>query len=130
MQRNEELAAPLVTGKLIISTSTPSFSNATVHIRLEDVSWADAAAVVITETTLTDVHHAPANGDNTVLSFALRAEPGAAAIDPHHQYAVRVWVDRNSDGQPAAGDLFSDQSYRVLTGGFGSSVTITVTSRN
>jgi hypothetical protein len=43
---------------------------------------------------------------------------------------VRVWVDRNSDGRPGAGDLFSDQSYRVLTGGFGSTVIIPVRSRS
>lgn len=119
-------AAPLVTGQLIISASTPAFSHATVHILLEDVSWADAAAAVIAEEVLTDVHHSPSDGCDTVLPFILRAEPGTPPIYPRHQYAVRAWVDRNSDGRPGADDYFTDQSYRVLTGGFGSSVNMTL----
>ena len=45
-------------------------------------------------------------------------------IDRDHDYSVRVWLDRDGDKKPGSGDLWSDQSYPVLTRGFGTEVTI------
>jgi uncharacterized lipoprotein YbaY len=124
MQRDHASAAPLVTGQVVISAGTPAFSGATVHVHLEDVSYADAAAEVLAEAVIPGVCHAP--GRATTVPFTLHAAPGAAPIEMHNDYAVRVWVDRDGDGRAGAGDLHSDQSYRVLTGGFGRTVTITL----
>ncbi len=124
MRGNHASAAPLVTGQVVISAGTPAFSGATVHVRLEDVSYADAAAEVVAEAIIPGVGHAP--GGTTTVPFALHAAPGATPIDPRNDYAVRVWLDRDGDGRAGAGDLHSDQSYRVLTGGFGRTATITL----
>jgi hypothetical protein len=127
--------APLVTGQIVITTRTPAFSGATVHVRLEDTSYADAEAVVVAETIIPNVGHAPSGsgssgGSNaTRLPFTLHAAPGTAPIDPRNDYAVRVWMDCDSDGKAGAGDLYSDQSYRVLTHGFGHEVTILLDRR-
>ena len=127
----ERAVAPLVTGQVVIAAAAAAFRGATAHVYLEDASYADAAAAVVAEAVIPDVRHAPTGngGDDTVLPFALHAPPGATTIDPRHDYAVRVWVDRDGDGQQGPGDLYSDQSYRVLTRGFGRTVTITIGSR-
>ena len=62
-----------------------------------------------------------AAGGNTVVAFRIAA---AGTIDPEHDYSVRVWLDRDGDGQPGSGDMWSDQAYRVLTRGFGTEVTV------
>jgi len=123
--------AALVTGQLVITAGTLPFQGATAHIRLEDVSYADAAAVVVADATIPDVRHdpSPTGGRDTVIPFTLQARPSAPAVSKGNDYAVRAWVDRDSDGTASTGDLFSDQSYRVLTHGFGATVTITLGSQ-
>ena len=125
-----EAEPTLVTGQLIIGAAVAPFHGATAHLRLEDISYADADAVVVAETILPNVTHDPskARGRDTVIPFVLKASPSAPAVSQRNSYAVRAWVDRDSDGTASAGDLFSDQSYRVLTQGFGSAVTITLGS--
>lgn len=120
-----EAAAPLVTGQIIIAADTPPLRDATAHVHLEDVSYADAAASVVAQTVIPDLCHEPSGGDTSV-SFALYAT--GVAVDPRNDYAVRVWVDRDGDGREGPDDLHSDQSYRVLTGGFGDTVSITLGS--
>jgi uncharacterized lipoprotein YbaY len=115
---------PLVTGQVIIRAAASAFDNATIHVYLEDVSLADAAAGAVAEAVVPAVRHARAGGDTTV-SFTL-TPAGAAAIDPKRHYAVRVWVDRDSSGEKSRGDLYSDQVYPVLTHGWGDSVTVVV----
>lgn len=113
----------LVTGRLTITGVTPSFRDAPARIWLEDVSFADAAAIVVAEAVIPDVHHEQ-DGGGAEFPFELRVP--AEAIDPTHDYAVRAWVDRDGDGKESRDDLYSEQSYRVLTRGFGRGVTITL----
>jgi uncharacterized lipoprotein YbaY len=117
--------AAVVTGALVIAAATRPFRGATAHIYLEDISYADAAAVVVAEATLPGVVHDPSTtgGRDSVIPFSLRMHPSAAIL-PGNDYAVRAWVDRDGDGTTCADDLYSDQSYRVLTRGFGRTVTI------
>jgi hypothetical protein len=128
--RQDTSDRPLVSGQVIIGDQSPALADASMHITLEDVSRADAPATTVAETVVPHVRHRPSqpgsggNRGGTVLSFALRAGPGAPAINPGSDYAVRVWVDRDSDGRPGPGDLYSDQRHPVLTRGFGSTVTI------
>jgi uncharacterized lipoprotein YbaY len=110
----------LVEGRVVIAAGVPALEGAAVHVRLEDVSAADAASTLVAEAVISDVRHA-AGGDDTVIPFALR---GRIAIDPGSDYAVRIWVDRDGDGSPGRGDLHSDQRYPVLTRGFGRAVEI------
>jgi hypothetical protein len=94
-----------------------------VHVRLEDVSDADAAAPLVAEAVMTGVDHHPAESPEGKTVVAFRLTP-SGDIDPGRDYSVRVWLDRDGDGKPGRGDLWSDQAYRVLTRGFGTDVTV------
>lgn len=122
-------AAPLVTGQIVVAGPPSALRGATIHVYLEDVSYADAAAVVLAESIMETLDQPSTSPDqDTRLLFVLHAVPGATAIDPDHAYAIRVWVDRDGDGRPAPDDLYSDQRYPVLTQGYDRSVTITLTA--
>jgi uncharacterized lipoprotein YbaY len=121
---NEKKAAPLVTGQILISSSIAAFSGATAHLKLEDTSQADAAARLIVELIIKDISHRENFEDkDTTVPFALSA-PENFQINPKSDYSVRVWIDLNGNGEKSKGDLFSDQSYRVLTHGFGREVAV------
>jgi uncharacterized lipoprotein YbaY len=114
----------LVSGRIIISPSVPAFGGATAHIFLEDISYADADAEILSHTAVKGIHHPGARGGGeTVVPFKLSA-PGREAVNPRRDYSVRVWIDVDGDGQKGANDLYSDEVYPVLTRGFGSDVVI------
>jgi hypothetical protein len=125
---------PLVTGQIIITSQSAALADASIYISLEEVSYADAPATTVAETVIPHVRHPssqPGSRDkfgNTVLAFALHAASSATVIDLGSDYAVRVWVDREGDGRPEPGDLYSDQRNPVLTRGFGDTVMITLDS--
>ena len=120
--------AALVTGQLVVNAGIPPFQGATAHVCLEDISYADAAAVMVADAAIPGVSHDPSTtgGRDTVIPFALRPRPSSAPISRRNNYAVRAWIDRDGDGHLGGDDLCSDQIHRVLTGGFGSTVTITL----
>jgi len=99
-----------------------------MHIWLEDVSYADRGAIVVGEAVLTDIAHerAPEAERKTVVDFCVRP---SAPIEPTHDYNIRVWLDRDADGESGPGDLWSDQSYRVLTRGAPDKVVIELVER-
>lgn len=111
-------------GTLVIDAGSPPFRGATAHVYLEDISYADAPAVIAAEVAISDVIHEPAanGGRDTVIPFSLQAS--AAAIADDNDYALRAWIDLDGDGDQGPGDLYSDQAYRVLTRGFGRTATI------
>jgi uncharacterized lipoprotein YbaY len=113
----------LVTGALLIRANTPAFANGTAHISLEDITYADAPSQTVASVTITGVSHAH-EGKETRVPFSLDVPTADTGIDPGADYAVQAWIDRLSDGHMRKGDLISDQVYRVLTGGFGSDVTV------
>lgn len=124
----------LVRGRIVIPNRVPSFTGATAHIFLEDVSRADGESLVIAEAVITNVSHEPSGdkvvggegeGDGTAISFTLSDPPGTV-VDPRTSYALRVWIDRDSDGKEGPSDLYSDESHRVLTRGAGSDITVKV----
>jgi uncharacterized lipoprotein YbaY len=114
----------------VITARIPSFSGAAVHVRLEDISYADRAADLVAEQVIVPVRHPSATTDtaeigDTSIAFVLEGDVGT--IDPEADYGVRVWVDMDGDGAPGPNDLHSNQSYRVLTKGFGNHVVIALT---
>jgi uncharacterized lipoprotein YbaY len=115
----------LVSGTLVIGSDIPPFRNGTAHVRLEDISYADAAAPVIAEATIPNVSHTE-RGRETTIPFSLLRSPSTPAIDERNDYAVRAWVERDNGKNEEADDLYSEQSYRVLTRGFGNNATITL----
>lgn len=130
----DETAAPTVTGKIIIPAQTPVFTNATAHVRLEDVSYVDTASELIAEAVIPGVRHPPAGAGaaagDTVLAFTLEVPPDQAErIEPNNDYAVRVWLDIDGDSKAGPGDLHSEESYRVFIGAPGQNLTIMVRPR-
>jgi uncharacterized lipoprotein YbaY len=83
---------------------------AVVHLKLEDVSRLDAAAVVVAEAVLSLVDGASA-GANIPFSITV------ATTDETATYGVRVHVDTTGSGDISPGDLVSSQAYPVLTQG-------------
>lgn len=123
---------PAVTGRIVIPASTSGFKRAVVHIWLEDVSYADQKAIVVGEAVLFGVDHEPERSSepgtnrNSAVTFVVQP---STAIEPTHDYNIRIWLDRDGDGIAGPGDLWSNQNHRVLTRGFGCDVTITLVER-
>lgn len=99
----------LVTGEIIFPDSGPP-AVATIYLRVEDVSLADAPSRTVAEDVRRDVQAPPPGGR---LAFSL----AVPAVDPRARYSVRVHVDLDGDGRVSRGDLISTQSHPVLTHG-------------
>lgn len=88
----------------------PCAPNAVLHVLVEAVPHADAAAVVVARL---DMGLGNAVSRGTRLSFTLPVHEVDAAI----RYEVRVHVDRSGTGRVQAGDQVSTRSFPVLTQG-------------
>lgn len=117
MNSSQSQDKPLVSGEISFEETSKPVSNATIYIRLEDVSRADAASTLITEEVLQDVSLL---GDR--LKFNLYGEISDAKAD----YNVQVHVDIDGDGQVSQGDYITMESYPVLTWGHPSQVSVRV----
>jgi hypothetical protein len=111
---------PLVRGTIEFPPETPSFSGATVYVRLEEVGRADALATPVAEAALQEVSYQA--GSEESLAFAL---PGRIS-DRQGSYSVRVHVDLDGDGMISRGDYISMESYPVLTHGYPDEVAVRV----
>jgi hypothetical protein len=107
----------VVTGQIWFDNATAAFSGATLRIRLEEVSRADAPAQEVGCLEVPDYAYSP--GDPP-FSWTL----GVGLLDPGKRYEVRVHLDRDSSGEYSAGDQITTQSYPVLTQGYPSTVNI------
>jgi uncharacterized lipoprotein YbaY len=111
---------PLVSGEIIVGAEAQSFSGATVYVRLEDVSRADAASQTAVEQVLHNVSHQAGRQSRLVIDLR------GATPDKRASYAVRVHVDVDGDGQVSRGDYINMESYPVLTFGHPNQVTVHV----
>jgi uncharacterized lipoprotein YbaY len=107
-------------GKIVFEDHSSAFDDAAIHIRLEDVTRADAAAVLVTEKVLQPVSHPAGMTDGPEFEMPVHL-PDRSAL-----YSVRVHVDVHRNGQITRGDFISTQSYPVLTRGHLDSVEIKV----
>lgn len=74
---------PLVRGKITFDEVTPSFTGATMHVRLERITAADIASETVADYVERDVAFDPKT--SSALSFAIAGSPP----DPRATYAVR-----------------------------------------
>jgi uncharacterized lipoprotein YbaY len=102
---------PLVKGEILLGQAQRSFTGATVHVQLEDVSYADAPSRVVAEQVIPDVSH-ESETEHT-LKFALYGD----VPDEKGRYIVTVRVDLQERGRVIRGDYLSVESYPVLTHG-------------
>jgi uncharacterized lipoprotein YbaY len=102
---------PLVEGEILLGEAQRSFAGATVHVQLEDVSYADAPSSVVSEQVIPNVSHE--SGTEHTLEFALYGD----IPDEKGRYIVTVRVDLQGQGRVIRGDYLSMESYPVLTHG-------------
>ncbi len=104
-------SAAVVRGRIVWPPDPPRLEGATVVIRVEDVSRADASSLVVAEQVLHDI---TTSGTTTPeLTF----EVPVSDVDERAHYAVSVHVDHTRSGTITKGDLLSVQSHPVLTRG-------------
>lgn len=111
---------PLVSGEILFSKYAQSFSGATVYVRLEDVSNADAPSKVIAEQILRDISYKAQS--KAPLAFSIHGN----SVNAKASYAIRVHVDTDDDKVVSLGDYISMESYPVLTFGFPNKVSVRV----
>lgn len=107
-----------VTGTIPFPAALPAGPPATISVRIEDISRADAPATVHAAVTLAGVPIPPSL--DAPVTFAIPV----ASFDPRARYSVRVHVDRDGDGRVSQGDLVSTSLNSVLTQGGGTSVMV------
>ena len=107
-----------VTGTIVVPEGVAPGPPATVHVRVEDVSLADAPSVTVASAVLPNVPMPP----DAPVAFWLVV----GGFDPSRTYSVRVHVDRDGDGRVSTGDLVSTSHHGVLTRGAGTEVTVPV----
>ena len=110
----------LVTGEVVLPEASESFSNATVYIRLEDVSRIDAKSVIVAEEVLRSVSIDAS--EKTSIAFSIQGELPTQTAD----YIVTVHVDANNDGKRNKGDFITTETIPVLTHGYPNDVVIHV----
>lgn len=99
------MSADMVVSGEIVFDNPPPMGEATVYVRLEDVSLLDAPAKLVAEQVLRDVEL----GDGAPLAFILRG-----ARPPHNarlNISVHVSLSGRSDIQ--RGDYITMQSYPI-----------------
>lgn len=96
----------LVSGHVLFDADAPPLSNATVYVRLEDVSRSDIQARFVAEQVMRGISLQP----SSPLQFEMRGDVGGEA----RQLNVRVHIDVDGDGQISPGDYISMQSYPVV----------------
>lgn len=101
MLGNDRLAG----GSVIVNADPRQVRNATVYVRLEDVSRVDAPSRIVAEQVLSG----GAFAEGQPLRFELRGVlPGGSG-----SCRLRVHVDVDGDGQVSPGDYVSTESYPV-----------------
>jgi uncharacterized lipoprotein YbaY len=102
---------PVVTGEIRFEPQAPPFRNATIRVRLEDVSRMDAPARVVAEQVIRGVSRStPAAAP---VPFAVHS---ARALDSRATYNLRAHVDLNGNGEIEVGDFITMERFPVRPG--------------
>ena len=110
----------LVTGEVVLDEASESFSNATVYVRLQDVSRIDAKSEIVAEEVMRSV--SVDTSEKTSFPFSIQGQ----LPDRTANYIVTVHVDVNNDGKFSNGDFITTESIPVLTHGYPNDVVIHV----
>lgn len=96
----------VIEGDILFEDLQSPFSGATVHVRLEDVSLADAPSKVLSEVVLHDV-------SVNVKSFSVPFSIRIPALDERSMYSLMVHVDVSGSGTVTKGDYLTMENYPV-----------------
>jgi uncharacterized lipoprotein YbaY len=109
----------VVKGEVLLPAAGVREQTGDVHVYVEDISRADAPAIIAGEIEIKAAKLRP----GATLPFTVEV-PGK--LDDRRIYSVRAHIDVTGSGDVTKGDLVSTQTYPVLTRGHGSSARVIV----
>lgn len=118
---NENLK--FIDGTIIFDKGGETFSNATIYIRLEDVSLMDVPSKILFKKTMSNISYDKNSNENGINFFI---DINKINFRSTNNYSIFVHIDLNNDGKVNAGDYVSFQNNPVLTYGHSNTVTIKV----
>lgn len=98
--------------RILLGPEVPFFTDATLRVRVLDVSRAGAGAGIAGETVLANLRYQP--GSTPELNVPV----DCADINPRAHYAASAHLDLDADGQVSPGDWITTESYPVITHGY------------
>lgn len=102
-----------LSGHILIPAGTPQIERGVARVQLEELTGEDAPARVIAEVDLPDIRHPAGTGD-TLIPFGISLNT-KFVVDSRKDYALRVWIDHDGDGEHSAGDLYNHERQRVFS---------------
>jgi hypothetical protein len=102
-----------VSGRIDFGPEPPRLRQATVHVWIEDTTYADAPAVRMAEYRMREVSY---DRDPGGIPFALEWDDTSTRV-PSHTYSLAAFVDVDDDGQPGRGDYVCHQDVPVPPSG-------------
>jgi uncharacterized lipoprotein YbaY len=110
----------LIEGDIEFEDLASQVAGATIYVRLEDVSLADAPSIRLAEQVIRDV---TLRGPGRVtVPFSVQG----SINDPNGQYVISVHVDLNGNGLVEPGDYITTESYPIPTPGETTRMLVTV----
>jgi len=106
-----------VSGQIWFDDAAGQFAGATLRVKLEETSRADAPAREISQLVISNYSHF---SGEPPADFVLSTD----SIELSARYEVRVHLDLDGNGEYAAGDQITTQSYPVLTHGYPDTIQI------
>jgi uncharacterized lipoprotein YbaY len=110
----------IVFGEIVLPPTGLPSNAASVVVRVEDISRADAPAIVVGEQRQDAVRLHP----SATLPF--RVEVPTEQLNERALYSVSAHIDTSGSGRVDRGDLVSTETYPVLTRGYGTEVRVRV----
>ena len=98
-----------MSGRIEFGRGLPDLRGATLHVWIEDTTYADAPAVRVSERQLIDV--ADERGQDAI-PFALEWDDDRSR-SPGHTYSIAAFVDLDRDGRPGPGDYICYEAVPV-----------------
>jgi uncharacterized lipoprotein YbaY len=96
----------IVTGVIECTDVVEPVSDATLHIRLQDVSGADASAEVLADQVIRGISLSPP-GESVAFAFEV------PALEPRGIYAIEAHLDVTGSGEVAVGDFLTMEHFGV-----------------
>ena len=125
MEEDEQSKRLILSGHILIPATAAGIERGIAKVDLEEITGEDAPALVIAEVEVQDIKHV-AGGSDTLIPFTVSLS-SKFVVDSRRDYALRVWIDHDGDGQQSAGDLYSTERQRVFAGDKKKPIVIRVT---
>jgi uncharacterized lipoprotein YbaY len=100
---------PTLRGTVVLTPSLGRFHDATLHIRVLDVSEADAPAQQLAEVTVSPVTYDAATEETVPFTLS------APAWNPRNTITITAHLDQSGSGEVDAGDALTTQSHPPTT---------------